>query len=132
MATTDDRLLLRLNRSIDEAKHLRKDYDRLRRRVLKTTQKSEKLRVQWLSLESNGRPPPSNGTSNTHMRIVLRKPDEASYLQRSGKWPRNRETARSFESTRIAYFWHREQNLQGIEVLFVFDHSKHEVVVQLT
>lgn len=66
------------------------------------------------------------------MRIVLRQPQTGFYLQHSGEWTNNRETARNFESARAALFWAKSHNLNGGEVLFAFSESKYDFVTSLT
>ena len=58
------------------------------------------------------------------MRVVLRQPETGLYLQPSGDWAPERETAREFLSAVVAYWWAVEQKLAA-EVWFALrDSSK--------
>src|SRR5215467_1788541 len=47
------------------------------------------------------------------MRVVLRQSDSGLYLQPSGEWSPDRETAREFLSAVVAYWWSVEQDLMA-------------------
>ncbi len=59
------------------------------------------------------------------MRILLRQGEE--YLQTSGEWGQ-RETAREFPTSTFAYYWAKEKQLLGIEVLLAFDDAQWDIV----
>ena len=50
------------------------------------------------------------------MRVLLRQPETGLFLQPTGEWNHNRETARAFASAVTAYFWALERDLLGTEV----------------
>ncbi len=54
------------------------------------------------------------------MRILLRQNATGLYLQPSGQWTENRETARDFQSAVGACYWALAQRLEGIHVLYAF------------
>lgn len=62
------------------------------------------------------------------MRILIRKQDDKLYLQPSGEWSEARETAREFDCSLFAYWWAREQELPGIEILLAFDDASYDFV----
>lgn len=66
--------------------------------------------------------------AKTRMRILLRKQPEELYLQPSGQWGKSRETAREFPGSVFAYYWAREQQLLGAEVLLAFEDAQWDVV----
>ncbi len=49
-------------------------------------------------------------------------------MQPSGEWGQSRETARTFPGTVFAYYWAKEKELLGVEVLLAFDDSNWDVV----
>jgi hypothetical protein len=53
-------------------------------------------------------------------RILLRQPLGPQYLQPDGDWSGNRETARSFVASIVAYWWAVEQRLLKAEVVLAF------------
>ena len=62
------------------------------------------------------------------MRVLIRKREDQLYLQPSGKWSEARDTARAFESSSFAYWWAREQELLGIDIVLAFDDSRYDFV----
>ncbi len=62
------------------------------------------------------------------MRVLLRKRQGQLYMQPSGEWGQSRETARTFPGTVFAYYWAKEKELLGVEVLLAFDDSHWDVV----
>ncbi len=66
--------------------------------------------------------------SSEAMRVLLRKVREQLYMQPSGEWTAARETARSFPTSALAYYWAKEKELLGVEVLLAFDDSRWDVV----
>ena len=66
--------------------------------------------------------------STVSMRILLRQQRSGLYLQASGAWGRERETARSFASSIEAYSWAIEQSLLNTEVLLAFSDEHYDMV----
>jgi hypothetical protein len=62
------------------------------------------------------------------MRILLRKWTGKLYLQPSGEWSADRQSAREFTSGPVAYWWAKEQRLLGVEVVLAFDDEQFDVV----
>jgi hypothetical protein len=54
------------------------------------------------------------------MRIVLRNRKSRLYLQPSGEWGADRDTARDFPTSVVAYFWAKEQQLLNVQILLTF------------
>ncbi len=54
------------------------------------------------------------------MCILLRQQETGKYLQPSGEWSTERETARRFDSGLVAYFWALEAGFVGVDVLLAF------------
>ncbi len=62
------------------------------------------------------------------MRILLRQQVGQLYLQPNGDWTTERETAREFTSSAVAYYWALEKRLLGIEVLLAFNNPEYDFV----
>ncbi len=65
---------------------------------------------------------------STRMRVLLRKQQDHQYMQPSGEWSDDRETARTFPTSVFAYLWAQEKKLLGIDVLLAFDDAKWDLV----
>lgn len=61
-------------------------------------------------------------------RFCLRQQKSQRYLQPSGEWNESRETAREFASSVLAYWWAKEQNLLGIDVLMAYADANKDFV----
>ncbi len=61
------------------------------------------------------------------MRILLRHRETHLYLQRSGKWSSDRETAREFPTSVLAYFWAKEQRLLNAQILLAFADPRMDI-----
>ncbi len=72
--------------------------------------------------------PDDSGRVNYRMRILIRKGDQPLYLQGSGEWSINRETARDFQTSMVAWRWAREHQLFGTEILLAFEDPLYDVV----
>ncbi len=59
-------------------------------------------------------------------RILLRQGQE--YLQPSGEWNKARATAREFASSLLAYWWAKEKQLLGVEVVMVYADGQPDFV----
>ena len=59
-------------------------------------------------------------------RILLRQGTD--YLQPSGEWGRARETAKEFATSLLAYWWAKEQQLLGVEVVMAFADGQSDFV----
>ena len=57
---------------------------------------------------------------NSGMQVLIRRHEGGLYLQPSGNWVKNRETARQFESSGFACLWAFEQKLENVDVLLAF------------
>ncbi len=66
--------------------------------------------------------------SSKAMRVLLRKRQGQLYMQPSGEWGEGRETARTFPTSMLAYYWAMEKKLLGVEVLLAFDDERWDVV----
>src|SRR5262249_24450830 len=66
------------------------------------------------------------------MRIVLRKQAEALYLQPSGEFNGDRESAWDFETSSVAWSWAKERKLPGLEVVLAFEDAQYDVVSMRT
>ena len=62
-------------------------------------------------------------------RVLLRRARDSLYLQPSGDWTQNRETAREFASGFEAYLWAKEHNLVSIEVIIAFKNPQRDIVL---
>ncbi len=71
----------------------------------------------------------SHLTHGNGTRVLIRRRREQDYLQPSGDWSADRNTARHFVSSVAAYWWAHEQKLLGIEVLLAFDDSAYDLVI---
>ena len=60
------------------------------------------------------------------MRVVLRQQETGHYLQPSGEWNRNRESARQFLSAVDAYRWAIEQEMVGTEVWLALSDARKD------
>lgn len=58
----------------------------------------------------------------------MRQQKSQRYLQPSGEWNESRETAREFASSVLAYWWAKEQNLLGIDVLMAYADANKDFV----
>ena len=66
------------------------------------------------------------------MRILLRQPETGLFLQPTGEWSHDRETARQFAGAVNAYFWALERGLTGTEVwLALVDPLKDFVCIRV-
>jgi len=65
------------------------------------------------------------------MRVVLRQPKTELYVQVSGELG-GRESAQSFASSLVAYYWAKEQPLLGLEVLLAFADPAYDFVTMRT
>jgi hypothetical protein len=66
------------------------------------------------------------------MRILLRQPETGLFLQPTGEWTANRETAREFGGAVNAYLWASERGLFGTEVwLALIDPLKDFVCIRV-
>lgn len=61
-------------------------------------------------------------------RILIRKREGDLYLQPSGEWSEERQTARAFIGSVAAYYWAKEQELLGVEVLMAFADERYDIV----
>ncbi len=61
------------------------------------------------------------------MRILLRQAETGLYLQPSGEWTSNRETARTFATSVLAYYWAKEQHLIKACVLLAFNNPAFDI-----
>ncbi len=59
-------------------------------------------------------------------RILLRQGQE--FLQPSGDWKKAKATAREFGSALLAYWWAKEQQLLGVEVVMAFADGRPDFV----
>ncbi len=59
-------------------------------------------------------------------RILLRQGQ--GYLQPSGEWSEARTTAREFASSLLAYWWAKEQQLLGVEVVMAYADGQPDFV----
>ncbi len=62
------------------------------------------------------------------MRILLRQQKSEKYLQPTGEWSEERETAREFLSSVLAFLWARERKFRGVEVLMAFENPRWDFV----
>lgn len=62
------------------------------------------------------------------MRILIRRQKGHQYLQPSGEWSENRETARDFYNSTVAYWCAKAQHLRGVEVLMAFEDPQWDFV----
>jgi len=53
------------------------------------------------------------------MRVLLQN-EAGLYLQPSGRWGNNRQTAREFETFSLAYLWAKEHQLVELFVIMAF------------
>ncbi len=61
-------------------------------------------------------------------RVLIRRPDEQSYLQPSGDFGRERATAMEFDTCTLAISWAMQQGLRGVEVLLAFEDPPEDFV----
>ncbi len=61
-------------------------------------------------------------------RILLRQQKGQKYLQPSGEWNETRATAREFATSLLAYWWAKEQQLLGVEVVMAYADAQRDVV----
>ncbi len=67
-----------------------------------------------------------------YMRVLLRQQETGFYLQPSGEWSKSRETAREFANSVVAFWWAKEQQLLGTEVLLAFANPQNDFVSMRT
>ena len=60
------------------------------------------------------------------MRVVLRQQETGHYLQPSGEWAQNRDSARQFLSAVGAYRWAMEQQMVGTEVWLALSDARKD------
>ncbi len=77
-------------------------------------------------LEANGLEARLEGTPPANVRILLPRGQE--YLQPSGEWGQARATAREFVTPLLAYWWAKEQQLLGVEVVMADTNGQSEFV----
>ncbi len=65
------------------------------------------------------------------MRVLLRK-DSGLYLQPSGEWKANRETAREFENSFQAYSLAQHEHWLDSEVVLTFGDPRYDLIAMWT
>ena len=68
-------------------------------------------------------------SSTSSLRILLRQQKTGFYLQPSGQWSNERESARGFDDAVVAYFWAKEQGLLGTNVLMAVSQEQDDTVL---
>ncbi len=69
-------------------------------------------------------------SSPHYLRVLLRN-ESGLYLQPSGEWTDNRETARTFRDSRVAYFWGLEQKLLHTFVVLAFADPAEDMRIRI-
>ncbi len=70
----------------------------------------------------------SSLTKRSEMRILIRRQKGQDYLQPSGDWGQNKQTARAFASSVAAYDWAKERQLLGIDIFLSFSDPQYDFV----
>ena len=68
-------------------------------------------------------------SSARYLRILLRRPDTGMYLQSSGEWGAERNSARDFDSSLLAYDWAKQNGLLGSAVLMAVGPEQNDTVL---
>ncbi len=69
-------------------------------------------------------------TARHGLRVLLQN-EQGLYLQPSGEWSVNRDMARRFQDSRVAYFWALEQKLIGVSVILAFPDTKKDMAIRV-
>ena len=70
-----------------------------------------------------------NVNSSDSLRILLRQQRTGLYLQASGEWGGNRDSAKGFEDSIMACAWAKEQNVIGANVLMALGEEQYDLVL---
>jgi len=70
-----------------------------------------------------------NVNSSESLRILLRQQRTGLYLQASGGWGGDRDSARGFEDSIMACAWAKEQKVIGANVLMALAEEQYDVVL---
>jgi hypothetical protein len=68
-------------------------------------------------------------SSTKYLRILLRQPDTGMYIQSSGEWGAERNSARDFDSSLLAYEWAKENGFLGSAVLMAVGPEQFDTVL---
>ncbi len=69
----------------------------------------------------------SNDTK--YLRILLRQQKTGYYLQSSGEWNSQRESAKNFDDSILAYDWAKENGFLGTAVLMATAQEQYDTVL---
>ncbi len=69
--------------------------------------------------------------AHAHSIRVLLRNEAGLYLQPSGEWGENRETARRFKNSSFAYFWAKEQELIRSSIIIAFPDRNRDMSIRV-
>ncbi len=70
------------------------------------------------------------GAWSGYMRVLVQN-EVGLYLQPSGEWGENRDTARQFKDSKIAYYWAVEQRLLRSCVILAFPDKTRDMSIRV-